>query len=845
MPDPKLPPITVDDDDLDIDYTPEHPQTQDPSQRLDQIISKDDRDKLVAIITSYRAGWGPDRLLRIPEWTRNILMRRGKQFLAWDSEQGAYFDYLDWYRTSGKMQDGDDSRLERYANNITRKACKGFVATISRGIPPTAIFPEDAEIEADVSTATFGQEAISIIERMNDINRLVRQEATTLYDGGMYVKHTRTVVDGTFAGYDEEPVFDLIPQEKPDRYHCSCGMDTQAVQGRPAPMCDRCGKQLGSADFYPAEQGEALEGIVGTRKVPRAMVRFSIHGPLEFDADPQANDLKDSAIKALDREIDSGAARRAFPALAQQIKEGQASKTDPNADYSRLRRNEVYSKGYAYTSDTFQQRVTYSQCWMEPESYYREECEDKDGQGMTFTDRMMALGPEGLKVTMMGEEVVDVRPCNPSDELSVCLLEEGCGLYPPAIADDVVSFNERLNNNMNIIDDYFERCATGIAIFDTQRIDREKLKGRVFTPGEFVGVSTKGEGMQRPLEDSLYQFQFQMDQKIMEYPAMIVQMSDTISGITAQLTGVGTQKGVETAKGQQLQTNLSEASINVYWENLKAEHAKASQNALKALQKAHEDGLIEELWDVLKSNDSEFRNNTVDLNKLNGRIRVYPEIDEGLPQSPEQKRQGYQDLLVAAGGGNEYAKSVVDVPTNAKNIMSSMYGREIVLPKSKQQERTLQHISILLSRPGQLVVGPQGTLMPDLPVKPEIGTDDWETAKDTIKLFKQENWDQRAANPEGWARLDAYVQLLLQLQTQEAIDDAQRHAKVQQSVAPQPDPKMQAAKEALMADAQAAIERNAAIGGENPALLAAGKMLGPVVSANSKIIDAAMKAATQ
>jgi hypothetical protein len=825
----------------DIDYTPDNPQPESAQERLDARIAPEDRDMLVQLITTYRTGWAPDRLLRIPDWTRNILFRRGRQTLAWDPQNNCYFDYLDWYRSSGQMQDGDDDRLERFVNNITKKACTGFVATVSRGVPPTAVSPEDAEIEADLATARFGQQAISIIERENDINGLVREEATTLFDGGMYAKHTRVTLDGAW-GYELEPEFAEVTVSQSDRYHCPmCGEDAPATGDAFPPKC-RCGKQLSSGDFYPGED-QQFDGVVGVKKKPRAMVKWSIHGPLEFDADPTAKYLEESAIKCIVREIDIGAARQAFPSFASKIMEGATTSTSPNDEYERYRRNEAVSQAYAFTSDSYMERVTYLQVWMEPKSYYRMDCARDEETPDSFVERMMKLGPEGLKVTIIGSEVVDVRPCRPCDELSVCLLHEGCGLYPPSIGEDVVSFNERLNNTMNIIDDYFEHCAAGVTVADANAFDREEMRGKTMMPGEFNWLSRKGTGDGRPLGDFLYQFKYSLDQNIILYPSQLIQLNDNITGITAQLTGTGTQKGVETLGGQQLQVNLSEAMLNTYWEQMKGEHARASLNAIKALQKAHEEGLINELWEVIESDDSEFRNGYVDLSKINGRVRVYPVIDEGLPQSPEAKREMYRLIFSEYGKGNQAAVELMSVPTNQEIVMKAMVGQEMVLPTEKQRERTMQHINILLKSPGHaLIDGNTGQLVQQLPAKPKIGVDDFVTAKATLKLFRQENEiDLEHSNPEGLMRLDAYYQMLEELDAQEMAQKAQRQSKVNEAGHPS-DPTMMQARAALIKDAQAAIERNAAIGGENPELLAAGKLLSPVVNANKSIIDSAMKA---
>ena len=352
---------------------------------------------------------------------------------------------------SNESQDGDDTYLERRQFNITKMLGTAFVGTMSRSVPPTAIVPENADIEADVTTATAGQEAISIIERMNDIDGLVRGENTMLYNYGMYAKRTHVVIDGNWAGWDKVPDIQPVTTMLPNRYHCSrCGEDTPADEqggasnqiaqqgsegnsqtdgqdfsgtgnsGRlrpPSAMatpngainCIGCGAPLGSADFYPAES-LTQDVTVGTKRKARAMVKWTIHSPLEFDADPQAKKVKNSPVVALDREVDVGWARRTFSGMRDKIKQGMSTSTTPNAEYERMRRNESYSPGYAFTTDSFLEKCTYSEVWIQPDAYYRDQCDEKDQSGLTFSERMMKAGPDGLRLQMIGKEVVGVQP---------------------------------------------------------------------------------------------------------------------------------------------------------------------------------------------------------------------------------------------------------------------------------------------------------------------------------------------------------------------------------------------------------------------------------------------------
>src|SRR5208283_4176927 len=426
-------PMSMGDNRADVQYSASHPQTQDPQAAIDALISKPDLDRLVTIITNYRTGWAPHRLLHLSNWMRNQLFYRGHQILGWDQSQAVWYDALALYMQSGQQQEGEDTYLQNFQNNVTKMLGLAFIGTMSRSVPPTVIRPENAEVLEDTTTAKAAQEAISIIERMNDIRGLVRSENTLLYLYGVYFKHTRTVIDGSWAGYDEQPVIGPIDDSKAARFHCpQCGADIPpntvrmgaGTEDGDSLACPQCGATLGPADFFPAQGPSGLTGQTGTKRVPRAMVKWDVHGPLEWDCDPEAKKIKDSPLFALEMEVDLGSLRKTFPLQIQKIMSGAQSSTTPNAMFERLRRNESYSQGTAYTTDSYQTKPTLSQIWVQPQAFYKDETGDKDDQGLTFAQRMEKNFPDGLKLTMCATETLDIRPACLEKEWTACVLIE-------------------------------------------------------------------------------------------------------------------------------------------------------------------------------------------------------------------------------------------------------------------------------------------------------------------------------------------------------------------------------------------------------------------------------------
>lgn len=777
---------------------PENPQQLSPDEQWMQLdLSEDDINQTVEIVTMYRNQWAMDRLNRMRIWMKNVLMYRGIQVLDWNEGTGTWVDSLAWYQGSSKVRDGESTQLERFIHPVTLMLGQTFIGNMSREVPLTVVRPQDARILADLTTAEAAQDAIGIIERRNNVRQMVRGEFEFLYLYGSYFKFTRGVLDGVWSGYDTEPVIGTIEIEQPPRMRCmNCSRETQLghitqpPQGE-NPRCPGCGAGMGPESYMEGGQPKTTLGLTGIRKVPRAMVKQSIHSPLEIDTDPQAKNLAGCPVLAFDMEIDVGEARMMFPAAWDDIKEGAPSSTSSIADYDRLRRNESYSMGTAYTSDTEQQRPTYSQLWVQPMAYNRKA--DK-----AYVERMMAAAPDGLKLSMIGSKVVGVKKAVLMKEWSLCRLHENFGIYSISIAENVVSFNERFNSAMQLYDDYMMRAACGLNLVDASRIDTDKWKGNTLAPATVVPVPMKfGAGDKRMMSEAFMHFDIPVNPGLALYPQMLWQFAQLLNGMPPQLAGAGTNENVETYGGQNLQLAQANTGMTPYWENVKEEHAIAAQNAIECLQELLKCGAAKEVWEVVEDQGAQFRNNYVNLDKMKGRVKVYPDEDQALPQTPEQLRESFQSLMDGLSKGNAAAQAIFDVPAN-QDIIGSVLYPGVISPVTAQRAETLQDLNTLLENKAMPIARPDGSIGAKLPVEPSIVWH-FDIVIPTIEEFMIENADLRIKNPLGWSQMEQYHGMCQDMQTAQLVRKAKLELQVKSASVPpqQPDPAQQGAQAAL------------------------------------------------
>jgi hypothetical protein len=837
--------------------TPQNPDRNTQEQSEESWgLTPDETDTVVnGIIKPIRARWSTNRILQMPTWLRNFEFDRGRQILGWDPVSRTYFDAVAWCRQNN--QETDYSYLEKYINNITQAVRRNFTAAVGRAVPPVIVRPENAENLADMTTAKAAQEAISIVESANDVRGMLNLEAQYLYLFGVYFRRTRFIIDATWLGYKEEPEYgDVEAQITEEHFHCtSCGVDTNAAQvdtSDPENMqCGNCGSKVGPQDFYPGESSTVI-GKIGTKKRANGLPKWSVYSPLQIDTDPTKECLADVSLLALEQENDAAEIRATFPNKKDEITEGAESATNDNGTYDRLVRTSLFSSSGNVAADIFEARGTFAQIWVQPKAY--DELTGPDQQPLI--QKLQQRFPEGLRVSMYGAKVLDMAKAILSKEWTACKLHRGYGLYPPSVADNVVPFNERFNNISNILDDYMERCATGITIVDPRRLDMREMSGKPLTGGVLTGVPSVGEGINQPLANSIYHFQFQLDPGLFNYLDRLWNYCQLISGVPPQVGGTGTMQGVETAKGQKQMLDQAMGSLGDIYDAIKTEHAEAGQNAIECLQQNM--SYTGSLWSVIEENGSEFRNNYVHLDEMQGRVRVKANTDEGLPLSPEQKRDWIQNMLELAEK-NPVAQAWFDETANQQLANDYIGLPGSVSPGASQRSKTLQDVGKLLqagenARQPMYQIGPDGRVVMDSdgmpmikpPVAPEKWVEDYTILKPTVAEFCRENCDVKGKNPVGWAYVIAFYRLACQYEAQ--VQGEQNKLKMQAEQAgqpppPKPDPVIQQVEAEGLKQAMGAVDRLAQQGSMPP--LGPSASIAGQVSANRELVDSVAKLLTK
>jgi hypothetical protein len=744
-----------------MEHTPSDPMqgTADEPQNSAQ-LNEEDQQRLIALVRSYKDQWSQDRVVLMQRCLQNLEFFKGNQFISFGPGESEFFNAVDWMNQGDHAQDADDKDLYQYCNNFYQMLATGFVAALAPQVPKSKWMPEDAEQLADVTTAKAAQILIDIIEQQNREQSLLKQQLLYLYTTGAVFRHTRYVVDSERAGTTREPVFnETETQLAPDRYHCfHCGA-TAPAQEMDGQRCPNCFRPLGQDSFFPAEYGPVIQKV-GEEEVPNGMVAQNLYSPLEVDCDPAANTLRQTPILNLEVEVHLGALRAAYPDMYEQISASPSSELSSNGSIDRIARQQVYAQTGAASSILQDQRPTLSRTWIQPWAFDLED--DRE-----FGERMRAAYPTGLLLVSTGATFLSAREASLTKEWTWAGTHEGFGLFPPSIGDIVVPFQKRYNDMANILHEFMDRCSSGVTLANADLIDTKSMQGKPMLPGVLNLVKLKRTGAPGSvrLADALYQFQFQMHEEAFSYLDKLAYNAQMFAGIPPQVYGGSGDPSIETFGGQQQQLNSALGKLNIYWENLKEEHAQADELAVNCAK----DNLTADMKQVVLERGSEFRNNYIRMDDLQGSVHAYADTDQGLPVTAAELRQRWMDLMQAAAS-NPLAQAIFDDPTNQEQAATALGVPNMVVPGAAMRAKVLQIIDKLLQAEAVPLVDPasgkptgqvQATILPDKDI------DDFTVLKQVVRQYCQENSDIPENNPAGWQNLLAYFTAAIAMQTQQ------------------------------------------------------------------------------
>ena len=766
--------------------TPSDPyQGQDPkTQTDDNGLTQKDRDNLLWIRRYYKDRYSMQRRARIRKVSRMLEYLKGNQYYVVGPDGFSFQDpFASQDGSAGNEQGLDAQDYYKYVTNIIQWFERGIVSTIAGQVTAIRFQPANASSDKGNRIAQQASRANAYLERLNDEQALQQQKVSYLALDGCYFQYDRAVRDDRISGDRTEQVLDEQMEDrqvKPNRFLCpQCGQETPQDQlaAQQQSQCFHCGSPVSEADFHPA-LNMPMPVVKGVTEVPQMQVKSSVYNSLHIDADPMADcetgdPVMHTPILDLSLEVDLGDARSMFPAKWKEFAGGGETAGNGDADVDRMARLRVSSQGSSANwwvrgaNPAIQlDRPTYSRTWMHPESF-------NVLPDQKEAERLSTAFPKGCLLFSWNGNYLGVTQKQLTKQWTWGGTRRGFGLYPPAMLDPAIDFQDRLNDAGNTESEYYDRMAVPGVAYDATAINGKGLSGKYWSTGSWFPVKVKAkEG--RTIQNVLWQPTLHMDKGIETYQQRLITMAQMVVSVPPQLFGQG-QQHVDTAQGQDQMLGTAKSNLGLVWSQLRGQAARASINRIRCLA----ENATGEVFDVIKGDDSRFKNEPIDLDALKNEFDAYPDPEQGFPEALDAMRERWQKIL-EQGQTNPLVLEMLKPMKNQRIVARTMFGQEIEIPDENGRIKVLEDIARLLDPNAQpieqqtAIGGPDGKPVPTTVMMPSVmpdkDIDDLALTQQVVKEYVTENyWELKEQQPIQFQNILAYLRLAAQFEKEQQI----------------------------------------------------------------------------
>lgn len=433
---------------------------------------------------------------------------------------------------------------------------------------------------------------------------------------------------------------------------------------------------------YPVTPPEVSIGQ--QRGKPRGQEVSKSYGKLEhklpFNAGAEAT-LDLCMWAQVSEEHDVAAAKAAFPDKADLIKPGGASAGENQLDRIARINATLALMGSYVTGDSMVRDCTIQRTWMRP-GYFMA-CEDaRVRQGL------MEKFPDGVLVIQAGDEFICARNESMDDHLTLVHALPGSGMNRLALCSKLLSLQNRLNNWVDLLDQYFIRCVPmrylPAGVFDINAINNQPTVVGGFLSYSLQELQSAG-GPQMTLQAALA-----MDNAPQPQPAMLeaiqwffLQFPQLLAHALPALFGA--ESNQDTWRGQQLQRDQALESNGTPWHAIKVAFAGVFKQAVQLAARCR--------TECIEGMDKTGTKIRIELANLKGNIMAHPTDEANFPESWVQRQSRWQQILMDAATNPMLTQLLASIPNRMKAL--DVVGLDLADPDAAGYEKQMGEFEIL------------------------------------------------------------------------------------------------------------------------------------------------------
>lgn len=617
-------------------------------------LSDDEKNAIKALVRDCAKRDTAARRMEVEQSWEARLFKRGYQYLLPRRGGG-------WYLPSPTTGFGAGRQIQQaalYETNIYGAHCDIVTAALVRDIPQCRFEPFNPSYDPDITAADVADDFKEIYSRANDLRALHTQAADYMCTDGRVLFVTYTVLDGQRFGF-EDPADD----------------------DPPAPEDET----TGAPDSPNVEEGEAEtrelnDSPVKTGRKPRAREMTRCYGKLEHKLPIQTQHLSEcDFVQAFD-DMFVGRAKGMFSWIADKIKPGGQGTSETELDRIARVNCALSLPGTYVTGDSFNRDCTIQYNWLRPSLYM--EIPNEEG----LRDSILAKAPDGMNVVYAGDTFAYARNESMDDHLHVLQCFPGAGQNRIALMSKVLSLQKRLNNLMDLLNDYFIACVPAMWLPEPM-INVEAVQQQGNNPGAkrpyqyTAGVELKNAIV---VEDSP-----QPNPMLWEViQAFFTSFPEMLSGALPSLFGA--ESNQDTASGAAMQRDQALARLSSPWGALQSATATYFRQAVQCAASCRE-----KLGQMTLAHSIKGKTVSVNASDLKGKVLCFPEVDSNFPETWTQRQSRFQAIM-AQSQANPAIQRLLALPKNMKIAKDAMGFTDLDIPEAASVDKQLGEFEILL-----------------------------------------------------------------------------------------------------------------------------------------------------
>lgn len=436
----------------------------------------------------------------------------------------------------------------------------------------------------------------------------------------------------------------------------------------------------------PAEKGE-----------PRGEEIVEVYGKLEGKTPINAQGREDCPYVQVSKEYDYDYVKAMFPDHADEIKPGSAGAGENELDrIARINACLALEASYV-TGDSMVRDCTVQRTWIRPGWFMGTE-------NVAVREELFKFFPAGMLAIYAGEALCLVRNENMDDHVTIVQAFPGSGMNRLALCSKLLSVQKRVNNWIDLINDYFIRTIPQ-RIVDVDMYNLEAIQDQPAAPGDYVGVKRQGTQAAGTNDYGIFVEPTPTHQASMpdfinmflnDLPQLLVGALPSLFGSQSNNDSNNPSSGFALS----VQRDQAMGRLATPWHSVQMATCSYFKQAVQLAARCRREPIhaAGAPGEAIK----------IELSDLKGDVLVFPEDSPDIPESWNQRQARYQALLADAATNPQVAQLLAN-PANAKLAHDSAGLTGFIIPQAISWDKQLGEFEVLLS--GAPVPNPQKIML--------------------------------------------------------------------------------------------------------------------------------------